>query len=84
MLAVRAVFVECLGIHEMKFIKVIFDIGIDFFDDFSSHISQLDHPFGTRDLEFITIRDDGLAKTHRISPFVDIFGVVVPGTIMEI
>ena len=79
-----AVFFEGPGVHEMEFIEIVLNMGIHFFDDFSGHITQFDHPIGARDLVFVAISDDRLAKEHRISPFIDIFGVVISGTVMEI
>jgi hypothetical protein len=62
----------------MKFVKIVLNMGIDSTDDLFGHLLQFDDSVGPRNSVFRAIRNDGLAEAGRISPFVDVFGVIIP------
>ena len=81
---VWAVFVLRLCVHKMEFVKIVLNMRIDLIDDLFGHLLQFDDSVGPRNPIFCAIGYDRLAKTGRISPFVNIFGVIISGSIMEI
>ena len=81
---VKTLFITRPGIHEVEFMEIVLNVGVDFTDDLLSHFVQFDHSVGAWNPVFLAVRNDGLAKAHRIAPLVDVFGIVISGSIMEV